>query len=60
MGLMTKREWYEKHGCTHAHCPHECEHPQPLLDGDELLCGRCLILCGERSAMIPCTPETCD
>lgn len=57
---MTKQEWYAKHNCQHAHCPDECEHPQPFLDGDEMLCGRCWHLFGERSLMIPCTPEVCE
>jgi hypothetical protein len=52
--------WYHANNCTHAHCPQNCEHPQPLLHDGELLCGRCLILLGERSPMIPCTPAICD
>jgi hypothetical protein len=57
--MQTTREWYERHDCTHAHCPFDCEHPQPILDGDELLCLRCLTFEGRRTPMIPCTPETC-
>jgi hypothetical protein len=57
--MQTKREWYERHDCTHAHCPHDCEHPQPILDGAELLCLRCLTFEGRRTPMIPCTSETC-
>jgi hypothetical protein len=58
---MTPREWYAEHCCTHAHCPHGCEKPQPILDGDELLCLRCLVYeGGRRSPMIPCTLDNCD
>lgn len=34
-------QWYAAHGCTHAHCEYGCEHPQPFMDGADLLCGRC-------------------
>jgi hypothetical protein len=52
--------WYRLHGCDHAHCPNECEHPQPfLLPDGRMVCGRCAILDGQFVEMIPCTPETC-
>ena len=58
---MTKAEWYAKHGCRHAHCPHECEHPQPFVDDDGvLLCGRCWFKTGERTKMIPCAVGICE
>jgi hypothetical protein len=59
---MNLAQWYEQHGCDHAHCPEECDHPQPFIDeatGD-LLCGGCWFRFGRRSVMIPCTPEACD
>jgi hypothetical protein len=45
----------------HAHCPYDCEHPQPIrnvLDG-KLYCGRCWIVDNVKSEMVPCTPATC-
>jgi hypothetical protein len=59
----TPREWYAAHGCTHAHCPEGCEHPQPFIDsinGGELLCGRCALRDRVRNVMIPCTVEACE
>lgn len=58
---LTYREWCQQHNCTHAHCPNECEHPQPFSIGDKLYCGRCAIR--DKTGlieMIPCTPEVCD
>jgi hypothetical protein len=49
-----RRAWYHRHGVHHAHCPEGCEHPQPFLDGGDLICGRCAIKEGVRSLMIPC------
>jgi hypothetical protein len=58
---QTTSEWYERHGCSHAHCPNECEHPQPfMLDDGRVVCGRCAILDQELVDMLPCTPETCS
>jgi hypothetical protein len=59
MPYATTAKWYTAHNCTHAHCPHDCEHPQPQLDGDDLLCGRCLVIERRRTPMLPCTPEVC-
>lgn len=55
-------EWCDKHDCDHAHCPYDCEHPQPMLDGGDLICGKCLHDSdGEEIVkMVPCTPEICD
>ena len=53
-------EWCKRHSCTHAHCPFDCEHPQPGIYDGELLCRRCLIVEGRRTVMIPCTPAVCD
>ncbi len=43
----------------HSHCPDRCEHPQPFLYADKLVCGRCLIRFGEVVEMVPCTTEIC-
>lgn len=59
----------------HSHCPAGCDdHPQPFrafvtraaaqfyyLDpGVELeLCGRCWVIEGELTQMVPCAPATC-
>jgi hypothetical protein len=58
---MTRADWYRQHGCTHAHCPYECEHPQPILDEDtgELFCGRCWFIEQQRTLMVPCTEKIC-
>lgn len=56
----TEKQWYEEHGCAHAHCPDDCEHPQPFMDGDDLICGRCAAKYGERTVMVPCIPPLCD
>jgi len=65
-GPLTAREWYLLQGCTHAHCPYDCEHPQPVfgvieeaLDGEwSLFCGRCL-LSDLLTHMVPCVPGSC-
>ena len=60
-GIASTVEWYQKHGCDHAHCPFDCEHPQPFLLADgRLVCGRCAILDHVISEMIPCTPDICS
>lgn len=57
---MTYSEWCAERGCEHAHCPMECEHPQPFVDAvGRLLCGRCVHIEDRETEMIPCTPETC-
>lgn len=56
----TTQLWYKYYGCTHAHCPYECEHPQPFIHNNELVCGRCWFLCNQRTLMIPCTPAICE
>lgn len=58
---MTPQEWYTRNNCDHAHCPYECEHPQPFVHPDgRLLCGRCWFVENEETVMIPCTPGTCE
>jgi hypothetical protein len=43
----------------HFHCPQGCEHPQPFIAGELLLCGRCYFVHDELTPMEPCTPELC-
>lgn len=56
---MEIREWYKKHTCDHVHCPHDCEHPQPFIDGEDLYCGRCACIDKVLTKMAPCGPENC-
>lgn len=57
---MNAEAWYKAHNCTHAHCPFDCEHPQPfLLDDNILYCGHCWFVDTEMTKMIPCSPEVC-
>jgi hypothetical protein len=44
----------------HYHCPEECEHPQPFILGELLLCGRCWFRDGELTPMVECSPEVCE
>jgi len=58
---VTYSEWCLQHDCDHAHCPYDCEHPQPfVLDDGRLVCGRCAIIDHEIVEMVPCTPATCE
>lgn len=49
----------------HAHCPLDCEHPQPFqaLDDSEKRmrwwCGRCAAKFGLLTEMVPCAPPYC-
>jgi hypothetical protein len=44
----------------HFHCPHDCEHPQPIVQACGLrLCGRCWFIDGVYTIMFLCTPEAC-
>lgn len=54
---MTLPEWYALHQCDHAHCPEGCEHPQPVLDGEELICGKHWVILKIRLPMTPCASE---
>lgn len=54
------RAWYRLNGCSHAHCPYGCQHPQPFMHNGALVCGRCWFKDGERTLMDPCTLEVCD
>jgi hypothetical protein len=61
--LELKEEWYKQHNCTHAHCPYECEHPQPFICSElpiELACGKCWWDTKTIVKMIPCIPESCN
>lgn len=58
---MTYRDWCTAYGCTHAHCPCGCDHPQPFCDdAGTLWCGACWHVDGVACAMVPCTPVTCE
>jgi len=57
---MTYSDWCKERDCDHAHCPYECEHPQPfVLDDGRLVCGRCAFMDKELVEMLPCVPEVC-
>lgn len=58
--MFTEAEWYKKYGVSHAHCPNGCEHPQPFIFDEKLICGRCFHKWDEIVTMTPCTPETCE
>lgn len=57
---MTEKEWYALRDCDHAHCPYEHENPQPYMHYDDLICGYCAHVYGERTVMIPCAPPLCE
>lgn len=64
---MTTTEWYAKHKCDHAHCPNECEHPQPFMIVSHaggkywiLVCGRCALIDQKIVRMVPCKPGVCE
>jgi hypothetical protein len=43
----------------HYHCPEGCEHPQPFIVGELLLCGRCYFKHDDLTPMAQCDPELC-
>ena len=55
--LTLQQSRLDAHNCDHAHCPHGCEHPQPMMDGSDLICMRCARVVKVRTVMVPCTPE---
>jgi len=59
---MSEEEWYQQNGCEHAHCPYDCDHPQPIMDGEKLICASCLHASQGKAfvEMIPCTPDVCN
>ena len=59
MGL-NYRQWCEERGVSHAHCPYDCEHPQPFVaPNGKLYCGRCWVAAEMITEMVPCGPG-CD
>lgn len=56
---MTYPQWCEAHGCTHGHCPDECQHPQPRWHQGTMVCGRCLVRFGEVVEVVPCNEDNC-
>lgn len=56
----TYAEWCKSKGVSHAHCPLDCDHPQPFptMDG-RLLCGSCWHVHDIVTEMLPCTPGVC-
>jgi len=39
---------------NHYHCPISCEHPQPFITGELLLCGRCYFVDDQITPMVEC------
>ena len=52
--------WLQARGADHAHCPNDCESPQPFLDGARALCGRCWFEAGTETEVRPCAPSVCE
>jgi hypothetical protein len=57
---MTYQQWCRWEGVMHAHCPCECEHPQPFVSDGVLYCGRCAAIERRETRMVPCTPDICE
>ena len=57
--VLARRVWYAAVGVTHAHCPDDCEHPQPFLLNGTMYCGRCWFVYKQLNPMIPCRPSAC-
>lgn len=55
----TYPEWCVANDCSHAHCPYDCEHPQPFIMNGKLICGRCYFKDDDIVEMKPCSPENC-
>ena len=57
----TYRDWLTERGCSHAHCPHDCEHPQPFVypATGQLICGACWFEADTVSEVVPCVPGVC-
>lgn len=56
-----EKQWYEDHNCAHVHCPLRCEHPQEILTDDgRMLCGRCWVINGVMTEVLPCVKGVCD
>jgi hypothetical protein len=57
----TYPDWCAALAVTHAHCPYDCEHPQPFIARPGLLlCGRCWFLAKTATEMQPCSPAICE
>lgn len=52
-------QWCAQNGCTHAHCPYGCEHPQPFVRDGVLYCGRCAAVDSCETICVPCDDEVC-
>ena len=57
---MTEDAWLKSIGVDHSHCPLGCEHPQPFVYKNKVICGRCWFVSNIVTEMIPCTPDICD
>lgn len=57
---MDYTDWCDNEGVSHAHCPLECEHPQPFTSDGKLYCGKCWFDSWTLTEMVPCTPEVCN
>ena len=51
---MTYQEWLHVYGVSHAHCPRDCEHPQPFVWATILWCGRCYFVKHLLTQCVPC------
>lgn len=60
MNATTYADWCKANDCTHGHCPLQCAKPQPFALDGRLVCGRCAVLDGVVSEMLPCVPELCE
>lgn len=48
-------DWCNRHGCSHAHCPRMCEHPQPMvIEDDRCICALCYAYNGDLVDVVPC------
>jgi hypothetical protein len=52
--------WCAAHGCDHAHCPGECERPQPFVLEGVLYCGKHWFDDRTLLPMLPCREGVCD
>ena len=57
--LTTYKDWLASRQANHAHCIHDCEHPQPFMQDGKCYCGRCYHESKELNEVIPCIPEVC-
>lgn len=57
--IKTYQDWCKVNNSSHAHCPNDCEHPQPFVVDGELYCGRCAVYENELIEMVACDIKTC-